>query len=241
MILDVLRKSEFGDLAKLCSPRLFSVLPALSLAKSVKNLMASRDAERHAEKCARHAEIHRNDGVSLVKTLPAATAKLDEAGRIAAGSRLLRLYFRELFFADEALIDLRPNAFRFAADHLDWAPAALSITWDPAFLRGLRDTYRGFYAGDDVLFRRGLATLRLDGAEDLFREHFGADPAAVRFSTRDFTHTFGLVFEECAKAHVKLSGDFVAFGFLLAALYQSLESLDVTLDVRAAFVQATSS
>jgi len=240
MILDVLRKSEFGDLAKLCSPRLFSVLPALSLARSVKNLMASRDAKRHAAICAKHADVHRNDGVAIAKTLPVRT-KLDEAGRIAAGSRLLRVYFRELFFAEEALLDLRPNAIAFAADHLDWAPAALSVTWDPAFLRGLRDTYRGFYGGDDAGFRRGLDALGLTKAETLFRQHFGEDPSAVRFSTRDFTHTFGLVFEACAKEHVKLSGDFVAFGFLLAALYQSLESLDVPLDVRTAFVQATTS
>ena len=229
MFLHLLRTSEFGDLAKLCSPSLFSVLSASAVARSVKTLMASRSADIHAAICARQGVLHARDRVRIVSALPQSSAAPSEArAREDAGSSLLLV-------SDDALLDMRKNAFAFSDGATTWAPKPLSVTWQPAFIGGLRDTYRGFYGGDDARFRAGLAALDLASAESLFREHFGADPGAVHFSTKDFTHTFSLVFEACARAQAKLSADFLPFGFLLGALYQSLETLDVTLDVRAAF------
>jgi hypothetical protein len=238
MILNLLRHSEFADLAKLCSPSLFRVLSASAVARSVKALMASRAPAPHAALCARHAPLHEDDGVRFQPPGTPIASPLDEAARTETGGRLLRLYFRQLLHADDALLDLRPTAFGLRDGGLTWTPAPLSVAWDPAFLGGLRDTYRGFYGESDALFRRGLAALDLRAAEELFRHHFGDDPRAVRFTTKDFTHTFGLVFEACAKSGAKLSADFLPFGFLLGALYTSLEALGVPLDVRAAFEAA---
>jgi hypothetical protein len=238
MILNLLRHSEFSDLAKLCSPSLFRVLSASAVAGSVKALMASRAPGPHAALCERHASLHEADDVGFDAPGAPIATKRDEAARTATGERLLRLYFRQLLHAEDALLDMRPSAFGLRESGLTWTPAPLSVRWDPAFLGGLRDTYRGFYGADDARFRRGLAALDLRAAEELFRYHFGDDPRAVRFSTKDFTHTFGLVFEACAKSGAKLSADFLPFGFLLGALYTSLEALDVPLDVRAAFEAA---
>ncbi len=235
MILNLLRQSEFADLAKLCSPSLFRVLSASAVARSVKALMASRAPGLHAALCARHATLHEADGIRFEPRGASLDTLRDEAARIEAGGRLLRLYFRELLHADEALLDLRPASFGLRGTAMTWTPAPLSVTWSGVFLGGLRDTYRGFYGADDARFRRGLDALELSAAEELFRHHFGDDPRAVRFSTKEFTHTFGLVFETCARSGAKLSADFLPFGFLLGALYTTLETLDVPLDVRAAF------
>ena len=209
--------------------------------RTIGALRASRSPDVHDPIRSRHAALHAPDAVELVAVDDRKEAPLggSEAERVEIGNRVLRIYFRELFGADDTLLDLRPNTFAVKPGGLSWSPSPLSVHWDTAFLKGLRDTYRGFYGADDALFRSGLAALDLSEAESLFRVHFGADPSAVRFSTKDFTHTFGLVFQTAAKAKAKLSADFLPFGFFLGALYLTLEALDVTLDVRAAFETTT--
>jgi len=236
MILHLLRRSEFSDLAKLCSPSLFSVVSSSGVVRTVSALRASRAPEKHAPVRARHAALHARDGILLAAPGRGADERAALTGAPEkVGGVLLRLYFRQLFESEDALLDLRPSTFAGGEGGLVWMPSALTVRWEPTFLAGLRDTYVGFYGGDDARFRRGLAALDLLAAEDLFRAHFGADPSKVRFSSKDFTHTFGLVFESCAKARVTLAPDFLPFGFLLGALYTTLEQLDAALDVRAAF------
>lgn len=133
-------------------------------------------------------------------------------------------------------IDLRPDAFRVEHTTLEWSPARLAIVWQEDFLLHLRALYQGFYQGDDAGFRAALKDLRLLSVETLFRQHFGdGDQTEVVFSTRHFMKTFTEIFEASARSKISLHRNFVALGFYLASLYQSLEGLGGPFDVRAAF------
>ena len=116
-------------------------------------------------------------------------------------------------------------------------PAAWLADWSPPFINALRDIYRGFYRGDDALFRSGLAALSLTQSEDLFRRYFSGD--RVTFRTADFISTFHQIFQRCKQARVALHPDFLPLGIYLAALYDHLEDLAVAVDVAAAFERAT--
>lgn len=95
--------------------------------------------------------------------------------------------------------------------------------------------YRGFYTDDSELFDRALAQLHLQPAKEAFVRHFGAAQDAVVFRTVHLVGSLHESFVRCREGRQKLSGNFLALGFYLTTLYQSLEALDVALDVRRAF------
>jgi len=95
----------------------------------------------------------------------------------------------------------------------------------------LRELYDGFYTEDDARFRRALAALEIDAAEDVFRRHFGSgDQRAVRFEAAAFQATFHEAFVRCRDAGVRLHPNFLALGIFLGCLYDHLESLGLAYD-----------
>jgi hypothetical protein len=241
MIGHLLRNTDVADVVKLCSPSLFNVLSMRAVMGELRALSASRAEATHRALLLSHGQAHRACGVEVGGSgefaSPSKTGS-SAAENKAFGEAVLRLYFRELFDFDETLIDFRPSALNFRQATLRWLPAPMSIGWDPKFIASLRGVYRGFYLSNDVLFRSSLQALGLLPAEQLFRKHFGeGDQSAVTFSTRDFTRTFGDVFETCARDGSKLHSNFLPFGFVLASLFQTLETLNCAFDVRAAFQQ----
>ena len=242
MLLELLKRSDIGDVLKLCSPSLFKVLSVGDMTRAIRALMGSRSEKTHAPLLARHGPLHAGDAGMVFESKAGSTLAAKPSNAKALGDTVLRIYFRELLGPPDTLLDLRPSAFHAEGDVLGWAPAPGSVTWDPAFITPLRGMYRGFYGGDDALFRASLAELHLEASESLFREYFGdGDQRAVTFSTRSFTRIFGAVFETCAKAGVELHANFLPLGFFLAALYQTLEQLGGAYDVRAAFDSASGS
>lgn len=247
MILRMLRATEWGQLLDFVSPSFFEVLPARGLAGAARDLIASSrdDAGMRAAAGAIAGRIgaraipirleleHGRDG-------SVAGRRSSRVARIVRGQLVLRLYFEQLLGAEATLLDLRGPRFIARGDTLVWSPARGFVRWDPAFLAAIRRMYRGFYANDDAAFRDALAALHLEGAADLFLDHFGTgDQTAVRFEMAHFTGSFHAVFVRCRERGVRLHPNFVPLGVYLAALYEHLEGLDVPLDVRAAFAAAS--
>ena len=162
------------------------------------------------------------------------------------GAQVLRLYFAQLLASGPILLDLRAETFSPKSDclrpsgvgemaRLQWSPKRLCFCLDEGFRSAVVAVYRGHYAGDAAEFRAGLADLSLSHAEDLFRQHFGMDTSAVRFSLVEFHKSFQHIFASCVEAKAKLHPHFVVLGIYLALLYEHLEKLGGSFDVRAAW------
>lgn len=231
MLLNLLKNSEFRDVLKLCSPALFKVVPPKALALQVKELA---DRPKVALNEVAFPAVPELEVVPRPKGGPLLPSKPEH--RAWTGAAILRLYFAQIYTDAPTWLDLRPDAFRVEHTTLEWSPARLAIVWQEDFLLHLRALYQGFYQGDDAGFRAALKDLRLLSVETLFRQHFGdGDQTEVVFSTRHFMKTFTEIFEASARSKISLHRNFVALGFYLASLYQSLEGLGGPFDVRAAF------
>ena len=245
MIGKILASGQLGKLASFASPAFFDVMPAKALWQRGRALLTeSRNGEAfRLAVAARSAEL----AVAMPSIrLVANAGDAPTSGSMGAselewqGARIVELYFHQLFVGRPTLIDLRKSGFSSTRNQLTWRPAPWIVDWAPDFITPLRDVYRGFYHHDDALFRRGLAALSLSHSEDLFRQHFGGDQGQVRFEMKHFVDTFHAVFTRCKVAGSSLHSDFLPLGIYLAALYDHLAELAVSVDVAQAFQRATS-
>lgn len=236
-MLELLRKTEWSLFVDLVSPSFFEVLPGRVLRREFGRLFSStRDRPGLAALRAARGPGLAPLGLTWTERTSGPVPPLDEAARQREGHAALRLYFHQLLHWDEVVVDQRAAAFRSAGGAVQWSPRPLWTLWEPGFRDGVRDVYRGFYAGDDARFRRGLAAMGMLAGEDVFRAVFGSDDQrAVAFSVTGFQRTFHRIFVRCRDAGAELAGGVLPLGLTLGSVYQHLEALGGTFDVRAAF------
>ena len=240
LLLNLVRGAQWGDLADYISPALFDIIPANQLRKQGVELARGllrpgqwrKDRRPNAEKLQRAFP-----NLKITQLEPKhAQGLADEDKRLERATLLLELYFYQILRLPEAWLDLRTNRFSASEEEPVWDPVGLRVQWDPEFLSALRDLYCGFYRDNSMAFEDGLRRLNLYPAREIFIEHFGSgDQTNVQFSLRHFHETFHKTFLVCKKSKLQLHPNFVALGLMLACLYQQLEDLNVTCDVRAAF------
>jgi hypothetical protein len=235
MLSKLLKSADFRQLTSFVSPAFFDVMPVRKIWSRGRSLMTSRGSSTYREAVARRtdelAKLPLAVGLGRALPLPDALG----SGIDANAARLVSLYFEQLFSDTPTLLDLRAASCKMAGATLTWDPAPWVCSWDATFISHLRQLYRGFYMDDDATFRRSLAALRIDVAEDLFRKHFGAEQRGLDFKMRDFVDTFHQVFVRCRDSKIELHEDFLPLGVYLATLYEHLDGLSVRIDVRAAF------
>lgn len=243
MLRRTLRGTEWAQLLDYVSPSFFDVLPARAIWKQLREIggnVGNGDRVQAARQSVEAALAEIGHPVRVGGEAPAglrALDQLDEAQRSARGQRALEIYFSQIAGDAPTLVDLRAATFAGGGDDLHWNPRPLLVEWDPAFQSALRDLYGGFYRDDDPRFRAALAELGIGAAEDVFREHFGADDQrAVRFKAAAFQATFHEVFVRCRDAGVSLHHNFLALGIYLGCLYDHLEALHLPFDVRQAYL-----
>jgi hypothetical protein len=237
MLQKLLKSADLRQLTGFVSPAFFDVMPMGKIWSRGRALMTSRGGSTYREAVAqRAAELAR---VPLSVRLPGAAFPPARdalgAGVESNATRVITLYFHQLFSDTPTLLDLRGSSCRMEGTTLAWEPAPWVCVWDRQFLSNLRDLYRGFYTGDDAMFKRALVELRIDLAEDLFREHFGAEQTGQSFHMKDFVDTFHQVFMRCKERKIELHADFLALGVYLATMYEQLDGLEVKIDVRACY------
>lgn len=240
MLHKLLKSTDIRQLTSLVSPAFFDVMPMTKIWSRGRALMTTRGGRTYREAVERRVDELAKVPLSiqLLKsgTLPVADAW--GGGSEGRAARLVTLYFHQLFSDAPTLLDLRATSCREEGETLVWDPAPWVCAWDGAFLHDLRRLYRGFYEGDDAMFRDSLQALRIDLAEDLFRQHFGAEQSGQEFKMRDFVDTFHQVFVRCRDRKVELHPDFLALGVYLATLYEHLDGQKVRVDVRACYTRA---
>ena len=240
MLQKLLTSTDLRQLTSFVSPAFFDVMPARKLWSRGRALITTRARPLYQDAVKQRAtELAR---VPLSVRLPSAptAAVRDPLGADLTGNatRLVTLYFHQLFSDTPTLLDLRKASCRADDTTLVWDPAPWVCSWEPGFLHSLRALYRGFYADDDAVFRRALKELHIDRSEDLFREHFGAEQAGQSFAMRDFVRTFHEVFVRCRDSNTRLHEDFLPLGVYLATLYDHLDGLAMKVDVRGCFERA---
>ena len=229
--------NEWRKLRDLVSPSFFDVLPAADLRRQLGEL--ARNAVHRAEfEQAREAlalGLQRTGLPIRVGRCPTRT----DTDFDRRGEAVLELFFHQLFHHETAVLDVRAARFHSDGHTLFWNPRPLWVRWDPGFLDAVRNLYVGFYEEDDGRFRDALSVLGLACAEPTFRAHFGGNSLeATKFAARDFRSAFHDTFVTCRATGASLHPGFVPLGAYLACLYEHLEQLGGSYDVRAAFRSA---
>jgi hypothetical protein len=248
MFWALIKQTEWKPFLDLLSPSFFRVVPAGPLLAELRRLAALyRNADIFERAVTRRsaslASARLPIEVTAAKRADTPPKPMDAAAARARGQRILELYFHQIFDDGLTLLDLRQGRFTQpeAGDGaLLWSPSGALGDWSPEFRGAVRALYRGFYNGDDRLFREGLSALGLAKAEEALRAQFGeGQQREVHFTLRDFQQKFQEVFVRCQATGSTIDTGFLALGLYLATLYEHLEALAQPFDARAAFEVAT--
>lgn len=241
MITKLLRKANLTQLRSLLSPAFFDVVPrrvlwsqASRLYRNYRDREGFRQALQERRQTLREAELP----VELEEQDSPADGQPQKPDQYAG--RVVTLYFHQLLRGGAAILDLRARSLGDLADGgLCWHPDPLWTRWDPEFVSALQDVYGGFYAGRDERFRRGLAALGLEGAREAFERHFDEEVGSTTFDLQSFVDSFHDIFAFCRDHRIELPAGFLPLGICLATMYENLDRLSVTVDVRRCFESAT--
>jgi hypothetical protein len=238
MFSKLLKSADLRQLSSFVSPAFFDVLPARKIWGRGRALMVGKTSSEYLDAVASRARSLAT--LPLAVALPGQPGSSDSLGgdQRAHATRLVTLYFEQLYSDTPTLLDLRATNARDRDGQLAWEPAPWVCEWSADFIEPLRGLYQGFYAPDDKLLKESMEALRIDLAEDLFRKHFGSHPDRQRFVMRDFVNTFHQVFVRCRDAKRELHPDFLPLGVYLATLYEHLDGIPVEVDVPACYARA---
>jgi hypothetical protein len=239
-------RREWGSLVNLLPSSTELVAPG-ALARQGVELLSNAVNTRRFLTALSNAQSHLRDAsvpvlVKHPKEAPTLIpiAELSRSPRRWLGQVALELYFTQLFRSEVTLVDLWPSRFGIDEDgDAIWAPKPLYLRWDARFREGLKDVYAGFFLDDRVQFEHGVLELGLAGSADTLTRHFGAgNQRSVRFGTESLRQTLTAMAGQRRPNDAPLHPNFMAFGLYLAALHELLESLDMSFDVRAAFMRS---
>ena len=247
-LLKGLRGTDWEMLTDFVSPVFFEVVPTLgmasvfaSIAKDYANkseFIRVKESTQSAFKSS--ASTRLNSEIKIFDHLENGAVDLDSLTadeKKRRGDLILQVYFSQLLACQSTILDIRSNAF---GKDGAWAPKSVYYRWNKDFRTGICDLYRGFYQDNKVLFDSGLKQLNLAHASDIFRAHFGeGDQDSVTFTLQHFKKSFHAIFLSCKENRAKLHPDFFALGVYLVCLYEHLEKLNIPLNVRSAFAEAT--
>jgi hypothetical protein len=222
-LLQLLRNSDYASLAKILSPKLFSVVSPTSIVAVAKTLQASRSQNTTWDQIQKSHSQHLNARPAL--------SPQDQ------GHWVLEIFFDQVMNQDHWILDLRSDAFiPDARGQIQWKPAQMFAKPDADFLKNVRELYRGFYLDLPDTFDQAVDHLGLSPARDTLRRHFGVgDQSQVRFNLSTFQKTFTEVLGICQKNGIELDRDFLILGLMLIGMYQNLEQLGCELNVRKVF------
>lgn len=248
----LLAGSDWSHLLSLASPSFFDVVSARDLSARAADLARNWfDRKRYLD-CVSglSASLAEEDiGIDVFAVQPIRSlipfrsepTTLEQCPVSGDGNAVLRLFFRQIATRDTILLDLRACRFcRLSGGaRVNYRPLPLYAHWQPDFVEGVRQLYRGFYEDDAALFAQATRSLGVSAASDVFERAFGGEKKhSCKCSLAEFRETFHEVFLRCRDANVPFHPDFVTLGILLATLYDHLETLGGVYDVTSAYLQA---
>ncbi len=226
MISTFAKVARWSDIRDLFSGNLLKLFPPRTMAAIIKSVVDGMN-DHDLQSRVRDGISQKIESLGIDLEIDAGSARKTISGA-PNGDDILRLYFAQIFTQDAVFLDLRSSAF----EGKTWKPGRLFVRWDPEFLSAVRGMYIAFYRGSESEFEQAVAELGLPGHADLFRAHFGDNQEAVTFQTESFRN----IFEAILTAHQKtLPPSFGILGVYLICLYEHLERLGGTYNVRQAF------
>jgi hypothetical protein len=245
MLQYLLKSSDLSGILRFVSPNLLSVISPKMLYEVITTLKRNHSRiDDWNEVCSRYSSVLNKDSVA-VALVPQKNAAMEGVSSFLAkkeaGERVLTLFFHQILTQEYWVLDFRSQAFfqESESNGMSWRPKALYFHVAPKFVESVRNLYRGFYLAEDHVFDQALSQMGLLGARASLHKHFGqGDQSDVAFKLKVFQSTFTEVFEVCAKEKIRLDRDFLILGLMLLALYENLESLDHSFDVRGCFMDA---
>ncbi|MFK7825988.1 MAG: hypothetical protein AB8G05_17680 [Oligoflexales bacterium] len=160
----------------------------------------------------------------------------------------LRVYFYQIFNSNIFSFDLRSSRFYFS-DNWMFNGHVLAGNFAKTFIESLRETYDGYYLGQDNLLKKSLIGMGLigdnwckddsEGLTLLVKKHFGGEDRILsRFRVKEMIHSFTEIFEFIRDGKPKLNPCFLMLGVYLTSLYMTLDSIDEDLDPHDCYVYA---
>ena len=246
MLRAVVKGTDWSQLTEYLSPVFFQIVPPIGMAQKLKSMVSGyMSPSKFQEIAARVNGALENSPLNVrIDNLNRVGMKVEipaPGPEIKPGDVLLRLYFWQIFALDEALLDFRSKAFPQPQNVNAWHPSPLFTRWDPKFISAARNLYLGFYTDRTDLMDDALAHLGLTAGKSVLLKHFGENQDRVRFEMASFRATFHEVFLACKQARSRMHPDFLALGGMLACLYEHLEQLGGTYNVRQAFADVCGS
>ncbi|NBX17625.1 MAG: hypothetical protein EBR09_09690 [Proteobacteria bacterium] len=250
--MSLLKNSEWAFLLDFVSPAFFKVIPPVELFSNATALAKRTRDHKFYEVMISDVGGHFAQVLPEVKVIagtmthcgsfpsPHVTDLVNagEAARKHVASRIVEIYFAQILAGRAVFLDVRLNRFAVQDSVVYWSPAPLTGVFSDEFLAAMGELYKGYYGGEPERMKSALSTIGLDWAYDVFIAHFGeGDQSDVRFAMSHFVHTFHDIFMLCKKNRKNLRGEFVQLGVILGLMYESLERLGVSVDVRSAFMR----
>lgn len=143
------------------------------------------------------------------------------------GHLVLGLFFDQILNFNESLLDISSGALRYKRIHtgipLTWHPGGLHHEWNIGFLTGIRSIYTGIYLDRPRQLKRGLEQLKIEGAEDLFRQFLGTDRTKMTFHRAHLSSCIKQLISYMKENQIQAYSDFFAFAIYLGCLYNNLQ------------------
>lgn len=242
MLAALLRGSDWSKIADYLSPVLFQVVPPLTMAQQIRILVANyRDKAKFS-----NIKLGLDNSLGALPWQMRLAPEFDQINKekvegLGFGERLLRVYFWQILTQPTAILDFRSKSWK-SVDYGAgiWCPSPLYIEWDHQFITAIRKLYVGFYHGDDKILDESLDAIGLTPGKAALLRHFGPDQDAVAFDLAHFRSSFHDVFVACKHAKSRLHTNVLGLGAVLACLYEHLQLIGGTYDVRSAFFEAES-
>ena len=162
------------------------------------------------------------------------------------GIAVLKLYFGQLKNEQGLVLDMRSQHFSQAGTILNWKPNSTWYKMKNEFRLAIIDLYKSFYFDNHEKFVQALSELGLSKGlnaeqvlelKELFKNHFGnGDQTEVNFDLNAFNDSFAELFKFFVAHKVEIKTDFIFLGVYLITLYQNLEKIGGSHNVREAFI-----
>lgn len=224
-----LRHAELSGLTEFISPSTFKVFPVSDLVSI-------------ATQVTRNSKLTQSPIKQLFKIEDSNNPTLLAKEK---GEAILFCYFYQILHSEIWHLDFRTSSWSTELDkatnrhQLKWHPRQLIYKPKPEFLIAIRSLYKSFYESSPQKFCAALKTMGLVPLSDSLYAHFGeGDQTAVKFSLKQFQKSFESIFIECKRQKLSLGQDFIALGVMLLCLYETLETLDASYNVKQAFEEA---
>jgi hypothetical protein len=161
------------------------------------------------------------------------------------GTEILKLYFGQLKNENGLVLDMRSQHFSQSGSVLHWKPNSTWYQMKKEFREALIELYKSFYfdnhnnfikALSDLGLSKGLNSEQVLELKELFKNHFGSgDQTQVEFDLETFNDSFAELFKFFVAHEVEIKTDFLFLGVYLITLYQNLEQIGGSHNVREAF------